>query len=49
MPSFTYTALMAVTAALASAKTIIMPATTDKGTDIAIIWVHGADCDNEAY
>lgn len=49
MPSFTYTVLMAASAALVSAKTIIMPATASKGTDIAIIWVHGAHCDNAAY
>lgn len=40
---------MATTAAIATAKTVILPATATKGTDIAIVWIHGASCDNTAY
>jgi len=28
---------------------IIMPPLITKGTNIAIVWIHGADCDNAAY
>jgi predicted alpha/beta-hydrolase family hydrolase len=42
-------ALAGALAAVADANPIIMAPTTTKGEDIAIIWVHGADCDNAAY
>lgn len=26
-----------------------MPPTTSTGQDVAIVWIHGAQCDNYAY
>lgn len=49
MKSITTAAIAAASLALANASPIVMPPTTEKGTEIAIVWIHGADCDNEAY
>lgn len=36
-------------AAFTDANLIVMPPTTNEGTDVAIIWIHGMQCDNAAY
>jgi len=36
-------------AGLSAAKLVTLDAVTDKGTDIAIVWIQGAMCDNAAY
>jgi hypothetical protein len=36
-------------AATASAKLIVMPPVTEEGSDVAIIWIHGMQCDNAGY
>uniref|UniRef100_A0A7S3W8N1 Alpha/beta hydrolase fold-5 domain-containing protein n=1 Tax=Strombidinopsis acuminata TaxID=141414 RepID=A0A7S3W8N1_9SPIT len=42
-------ARIALLLGLAAANTIILPPTTTKGKDVAVVWIHGADCDNAAY
>jgi hypothetical protein len=42
-------AIAAAVAAIADASTIIMKPTATEGENIAIIWIHGADCDHAAY
>ena len=42
-------ASLALLLGLATANTIIMSPTTTKGKDVAVVWIHGADCDNAAY
>jgi len=44
---FTISALIA--AKYAVADTILLPPVTETGTDIAIVWIHGMDCENSAY
>ena len=41
--------VLAAAAAIADAKLIVMPPTVSTGNDIAIIWIHGMQCDNAAY
>lgn len=36
-------------AATAAAELIVMPPITDKGNDLAIVWIQGMDCDNAGY
>lgn len=36
-------------AAVSSSKLIVMPPVTEEGTDVAIIWIHGMQCDNAGY
>lgn len=43
---FTSAAIMAVYAA---AETIIIPPINEGKDDIAIVWIHGMDCENTAY
>jgi|LakMenE18May11ns_1017448.scaffolds.fasta_scaffold6483535_1 hypothetical protein len=43
------TAMLVAYQAIVDAKQIIMPPTITTGQDIAIVWIHGASCDNEAY
>ena len=40
---------MALIAALAAADPIIMAPSTSSGEDMAVIWIHGMQCDNAAY
>jgi hypothetical protein len=49
MKSFLATLTLAVSAAVVDAKLIVMPPVTTTGTDVAIVWIHGMDCDNAAY
>jgi hypothetical protein len=49
MTNFLSLLTLAVSAAVADAKLIVMPPTTTKGTDVAIVWIHGMSCDNAAY
>lgn len=49
MRNFFATIALAATAAVTDAKLIVMPPTTEKGTDVAIVWIHGMDCDNAMY
>ena len=43
---FTSAAILAVQAA---ADTIIIPPINEGNSDIAIVWIHGMDCENTAY
>ena len=43
---FTSAAIIAVQAA---AETIILPPINEGKQDIAIVWIHGMDCQNSAY
>ena len=49
MKNFLSLLALAASAAVADAKLIVMPPTTTSGTDVAIVWIHGMDCDNAAY
>lgn len=49
MKSFLSTMVLAASAAVTHAKLIVMPPITTAGTDVAIVWIHGMDCDNAAY
>jgi hypothetical protein len=49
MKNFLSLLTLAASAAVADAKLIVMPPTATKGTDVAIVWIHGMDCDNAAY
>jgi len=31
------------------ADTIVMPPSITEGTEVAIVWIHGARCENDAY
>jgi hypothetical protein len=41
--------VMTIAATAASATSILMSPTVATGEDIAIVWIHGMDCDNHAY
>ena len=41
--------VLAASAAITDAKLIVMQPTVASGNDIAIIWIHGMQCDNAAY
>ena len=43
---FTTAALLA---AKAAAETIVLPPINEGSSDIAIVWIHGMDCENTAY
>jgi hypothetical protein len=49
MKNFLATLTLAVSSAVVDAKLIVMPPITTTGTDVAIVWIHGMDCDNAAY
>lgn len=49
MTNFLSLLTFAASAAIVDASLIILPPTTTKGTDVAIVWIHGMSCDNEAY
>jgi hypothetical protein len=38
-----------ILAAQAAADTIIIPPINEGADDIAIVWIHGMDCQNSAY
>ena len=42
-------AIIAAASAIADAATIIMPPGAVTGQDIAVVWIHGMDCENTAY
>lgn len=45
-----YFASLAVMAASAAASTVLLaPDASCEGTPIAIVWIHGASCDEENY
>lgn len=42
-------AVIAASCAIADAATIIMTPSATEGQDIAVVWIHGMECDNTAY
>lgn len=46
---FETVAILAASAAVVDAAAILMPPSVTTGEEIAIVWIHGADCDNAAY
>lgn len=39
----------AILAVQVAADTIILPPINDGSSDIAVVWIHGMDCQNTAY
>jgi len=42
-------AVVAASCAIADAANIIMAPSVTSGQDIAVVWIHGMDCENTAY
>ena len=49
LKNFLSSMTLAAFAAVTDAKLIVMPPIVDSGSDVAISWIHGMDCDNAAY
>lgn len=49
MTNFFVTMAIAASASIANAKLITLGPVTDAGSDVAIVWIQGAFCDNAGY
>jgi len=46
---FKFASAALVAACAAAADTVILTPTGNSGPDVAVIWIHGADCPNTGY